>query len=1060
MDTTLTGDELGLAANYTFNAAPREAVANWQFENLEDGSYELLVTWLAGENRASDATFDVFDGSTLLDTIVLDQQLQPDAEAFGGKPWQSLGAFEVVNGQLTVELTDSANGSVVADAVRLVRLGDTPLVDNLEVIRLAGNPLNNHAFENLQPLLGSVAVVLSANNPNAPVLSEASPFYVPQNTPFVAPISSLTDADGDEIFFSAESDSPFVFAEVVGGSLVFTPAPDFVGTTRITLVARDRAGGGRTAQERFDVHVGTGGIHGVKWHDLNQDGIVDVGEPTLEGRTIFIDDNTNGQLDAGEQFTLTDANGNYAFNNLEPGSYPVTEIPQPGWVQTTPETLLAADFSGGLPQGFTSTGDADQWSLSTRRGADGGHSPSTSFYFGDEITGQYLDNAAGTLTSPVIDLTGESATDNLRLDFNYFLDAGSTIFGLDDTIRIAVLVGQTRTFLTTFLPNTGGSFSSRQFDLSSFAGEQIRLEFEYIAGSVFGYIPGEGWYVDDIVVSTNPADRVAVNILSGEQTIPVADNYTIGNLGNTTDFETVVLDVSAFIGGPIQVEFEFAANDAGVAEGWYVDDVAVFAGPRSRTVTVGTDAAGLVTGIDLGNFRVVDAGPDQTVNEGTLVSLNALVNDPDLANGSNFSFLWQVNADNGQIVPSGSTSSFDFTPDDNGTYVATLTVTDLDNGGLQYVDTVTIVSVNVAPIVDLGGDRVVDEGDDIVFVNPVTDAAGDTHTFAWELVFPDGSTLLIGTDPTLVISTIDDEVNTVRVTVTDDDGAQATSEVLTTVRNVVPQNVDAGFSQTVDEGTPVSLTASFTDPGTQDTHTFTWNVVASNGQSIGSGTDPTFDFIPIDNGFYTVLLAVIDGDGGTGFEVIIITVDNVAPQNVDAGPDLVADEGDTVDLAVSFNDPGTTDTHTILWEVNRNATLYATGSGTDFSFVPTDEGTYTATVTVTDSDGEVDSDQVQVTANNLAPTADAGSPYSVDEGSALVVTGTASDPGSDDLLAFSWDINGDGTFGDATGPSPTLTWAELNALGISDGPSMFNVLVRVDDGDGGVTTSAVAVLTV
>ena len=313
-------------------------------------------------------------------------------------------------------------------------------------------------------------------------------------------------------------------------------------------------------------------------------------------------------------------------------------------------------------------------------------------------------------------------------------------------------------------------------------------------------------------------------------------------------------------------------------------------------------------------------------------------------------------------------------------------------------DTVEVVVNNLTPVVDLGGDLVVDEGDDLVFANPVSDAAGDTHTFAWELVFPDGSTILLGTDPTLVINTIDDGggTGTVRVTVTDDDGAQAVDEVLATVQNVAPQNVNAGSDQTVDEGIPVSLTASFTDPGTQDTHTFLWQVVADNGQSIGDGTAATFDFTPIDNGIYTVTLTVTDDDGGMTSDVAIITADNVAPQNVDAGPDLVADEGDTVDLAVSFSDPGTTDSHTIVWEVERNSTPFATGNGTNFSFVPTDEGSYTATVTVTDSDGAAALDTVIVNVNNVDPMADAGGPYVISEGDELTLSGTALDLGSEE----------------------------------------------------------------
>jgi len=87
---------------------------------------------------------------------------------------------------------------------------------------------------------------------------------------------------------------------------------------------------------------------------------------------------------------------------------------------------------------------------------------------------------------------------------------------------------------------------------------------------------------------------------------------------------------------------------------------------------------------------------------------------------------------------------------------------------------------------------------------------------------------------------------------------------------------------------------------------------------------------------------------------------------------------------------------------------------------------------------------------NQNPTADAGGPYVLNEGDVLLLDASASfDPDLGDVLTYSWDLNGDAVFGDATGVAPSVTWAELLALGIDDGPQSFNVTVRVDDGAGG-----------
>ena len=99
---------------------------------------------------------------------------------------------------------------------------------------------------------------------------------------------------------------------------------------------------------------------------------------------------------------------------------------------------------------------------------------------------------------------------------------------------------------------------------------------------------------------------------------------------------------------------------------------------------------------------------------------------------------------------------------------------------------------------------------------------------------------------------------------------------------------------------------------------------------------------------------------------------------------------------------------------------------------------------------------------NHPPTANAGGPYTIAEGGSLSLNGSgSSDPDPLDTLTYSWDVNGDGTFGDASGVSPTLTWSQLQVLGINDGPrTVPNVRVRVDDGHGHVVDSPVTTLTV
>ena len=84
--------------------------------------------------------------------------------------------------------------------------------------------------------------------------------------------------------------------------------------------------------------------------------------------------------------------------------------------------------------------------------------------------------------------------------------------------------------------------------------------------------------------------------------------------------------------------------------------------------------------------------------------------------------------------------------------------------------------------------------------------------------------------------------------------------------------------------------------------------------------------------------------------------------------------------------------------------------------------------------------------------AHAGGPVSIDEGDDLTLDASASIAGP--TATFSWDVNGDGTFGDTTGVNPTLSWIELQTLGISNGTgTSTTVTVQINDGPAVLTAA-------
>jgi subtilisin family serine protease len=82
-----------------------------------------------------------------------------------------------------------------------------------------------------------------------------------------------------------------------------------------------------------------GEIEGTIWNDLDGDGTQDIDEATLSDWTVYLDQNQNGTLDAGETSTVTDVNGDYSFTNVAPGTYTVAQVMQPDWMQTSPTAV-------------------------------------------------------------------------------------------------------------------------------------------------------------------------------------------------------------------------------------------------------------------------------------------------------------------------------------------------------------------------------------------------------------------------------------------------------------------------------------------------------------------------------------------------------------------------------------------------------------------------------------------------------------------------------------------------------------------------------------------------
>jgi hypothetical protein len=95
--------------------------------------------------------------------------------------------------------------------------------------------------------------------------------------------------------------------------------------------------------ESLEARIALSSIAGIAWSDDDGDGIRGPGEPVRTGWEIYLDQNRNRVRDSGELFTVTDAQGNYHFDELSAGTYYVGQADAAAWRLTSPGEGLAAN---------------------------------------------------------------------------------------------------------------------------------------------------------------------------------------------------------------------------------------------------------------------------------------------------------------------------------------------------------------------------------------------------------------------------------------------------------------------------------------------------------------------------------------------------------------------------------------------------------------------------------------------------------------------------------------------------------------------------------------------
>ena len=380
-----------------------------------------------------------------------------------------------------------------------------------------------------------------------------------------------------------------------------------------------------------------------------------------------------------------------------------------------------------------------------------------------------------------------------------------------------------------------------------------------------------------------------------------------------------------------------------------------------------------------------------------------------------------------------------FSSIEEGEYTVTLKVTDSD--GEWGINSTVVTVENFVPIANAGGPYVVNESETILLdASGSIDPGEDIISYEWDLdndgQYDDASGV------TTSFSSNDYGNYTVSLKITDRDGTLVTDSTMVAV-NAIPI-ANAGGPYVVDEGASITLDASGSTDPDNNIVAYDWDL--NNDGLYDDANGETISFSFADDGMHTIAVKVTDDNGAYGIDSTIVTVNN-APPTVDLGGPYEVDEGSSVILDLSESTGLGQDIVAYEWDLDNDG-QYDDASGETATFSRTDSGSYTVSVKVTDDHGCYGTDNTTINVSNVAPSANAGGPYMVDEGASIILDVSGStDPGND-IVSYSWDLDNDGLFEDALGGS--VGFSQVN-----DGS--YTVSVKVIDADGAEDTDIATV---
>ena len=465
-----------------------------------------------------------------------------------------------------------------------------------------------------------------------------------------------------------------------------------------------------------------------------------------------------------------------------------------------------------------------------------------------------------------------------------------------------------------------------------------------------------------------------------------------------------------------------------------------------------------VTIVAVNDAPTASAGPDQNVTETDVVTLNATGSgDPE---NQSLTYTWTQTGGPAVTLSDANADQPTFTaPDAAGNYTVTFQVA-VNDGTTTTFDTVTInvTADDDAPVANAGPDQNVTETD-VVTLDATSsgDPENQSLTYTWSQT-GGPAVALSDTNADQPTFTAPDTAGNYTVTfqVAVNDGTTTTFDTVTinvTADDDAP-TANAGPDQNVTETDVVTLNATGSGDPENQSLTYTWTQTGGPAVTLSDANadQPTFT-APDAAGNYTMMFQVAVNDGTTTtFDTVTInvTADDDAP-TANAGPDQNVTETDVVTLDATGSGDPENQSLTYTWTQTGGPAVTLSDANADqptFT-APDAAGNYALTFQVAVNDGTTttfDTVTINVTADDDAPTANAGPDQNVIETNEVTLDATGSGDPENQSLTYTWSQTG--------GPAVALsdTNADQPTFTAPDAAGNYTMTFQVAVNDGTTTT--------